>query len=64
MTIYTTVIILALLAVVVSLVWGVGSMAHGGQYDAEHSEHLMIARVGFQALAFILLIIALLFPYS
>jgi len=48
MTLYTSVIIHALLAVVGSLAWGVASMAHAG----------------FQVLAFVLLILALLFPFS
>ena len=64
MTLYTFIIIVALLAVIASLVWGVASMAHGGHYDKEHSEHFMIARVGFQALAFILLLMTLLFPFA
>ena len=64
MTIYTSAILFALFAVVVSLVWGVASMAHGGHYDEEHSEPLMIARVGFQALAFVILILALIFPLA
>jgi len=53
-------IILALIATIISLGWGIGSMAHGGSYDAKHSEQLMSARVGFQALAVVLLLIALL----
>lgn len=58
MNILTVLIILALLATVVSLGWGVGSMAHGGHYDEEHSTQLMGARVGLQALAIALLIVA------
>ena len=62
MTILTSIVIVLMIAAVASLIWGVASMAQGGHYDDEHSEHLMMARVGFQALAFIVLIIALLFP--
>jgi len=61
MNILTTAVILALIGVVATLVWGVGSMAHGGTYDREHSEKLMFTRVGIQAAAFILIILALFF---
>ena len=50
-------IILALIATILSLGWGIGSMAQGGTYDAEHSKQLMSARVGFQAVAVVLLLI-------
>ncbi len=52
-------IVLALIATVASLGWGIGSMAHGGSYDAEHSNQLMRARIGFQAVAVVLLLIVL-----
>lgn len=58
MTILTTLIVLALVATIVSLAWGVGSMAAGGQYDDKHYTQFMSARVGFQAVAIVLLIIA------
>jgi len=58
MTILTTLIVLALVATIVSLVWGLGSMAAGGQYDDKHYTQFMTARIGFQALAIVLLIIA------
>ena len=58
MTILTTLIVLALVSTIVSLVWGVGSMAAGGQFDDKHFTQFMTARVGFQALAIVLLIIA------
>jgi Hypoxia induced protein conserved region/Protein of unknown function (DUF2909) len=63
MTLFTYLVIAFMVATVASLIWGVTSMAHGGHYDDEHSEKLMIARVGFQALTFVLLIIALLFSF-
>ncbi|MBT8147528.1 MAG: twin transmembrane helix small protein [Gammaproteobacteria bacterium] len=50
-------IILALIAVILSLGWGIRSMGKGGSYDAEHSNQLMSARVGFQAVAVVLLLI-------
>ena len=52
-------IIMALIATIISLGWGIRSMAQGGSYDAEHSAQLMNARVGFQAVAVVLLLIAL-----
>ena len=55
----TILIIAALLATVVSLVIGIGYMGKGGESDEEHSAQLMFARVGLQALTFILLLVAL-----
>lgn len=45
----------ALLLIIASLVAGVISMAHGGEYDRKHSTHFMFARIGFQVLAVVLL---------
>lgn len=56
----TVLIIMALIATIVSLGWGLGSMAHGGEYDAKHSGQLMNARVAFQGVAVVLLLIVLL----
>lgn len=58
MTVLTLLIGLALVATIISLAWGVGSMAAGGQYDDKHYTQFMTARVGFQGLAIVLLIIA------
>lgn len=63
MTILTMLIMLALLATVVALGTGIMSMAHGGQFDDEHSEQFMFARIGLQGLTFILLLIAVLVNY-
>lgn len=60
MTILTALIMTALLATIVSLFWGVGSMAFGGQFDVKHSTHLMSARVILQGLVVVLLLISLL----
>lgn len=60
MTTLTTLIIFALIATIAALGWGIGSMAHGGSFDAKHSHQFMSARVGFQGLAIVLLLIALL----
>ena len=54
----TAIIVLVLLATMVVLGWGVGSMVHGGHYDEEHGTQLMGARVGFQLLAIVLILIA------
>ncbi len=60
MSILTILIVLAMLATLGVLVMGVGSMAHGGKYDDEHSQQFMYARVGLQGVTFILLVVALL----
>lgn len=60
MSILTILIVLAMLATLGVLVMGVGSMAHGGKYDDEHSQQFMYARVGLQAITFVLLVVALL----
>ena len=58
MSILNIVILLALLATVIALGSGIWSMAHGGKYDAEHSEQFMYARIGLQGLTLVLLLIA------
>ncbi len=63
MSVLTMAVILGFVAVVATLVWGVASMAHGGSYDREHSEELMFTRVGIQALAFALIVFALIFSF-
>ena len=63
MNILTITVILALVAVIATLALGVGSMAHGGAYDREHSEQLMFTRVAIQAVAFVLIIVALFFSF-
>jgi len=63
MSVLTVTVIIGFIAVVATLIWGVGSMAHGGTYDREHSEELMFTRVGIQALAFALIVFALIFSF-
>ena len=58
MTLLTTLIMLALVATIVSLVWGIGSMAHGGNFDAKHSTQFMSARVVSQGLIIVFLLMA------
>jgi hypothetical protein len=61
MELLTLLIIAALLATIASLVMGIWSMGHGGEFDEKHSNQLMRARVGFQGLALVLLLVALYF---
>lgn len=59
MDLITILVILALLATIVSLGWGIISMAHGGAYDQNHSAKLMNGRLLFQASALALIYVAL-----
>jgi sugar phosphate permease len=52
-------IILALIATVISIVMGIGSMTRGAEYDDKHSGQFMNARIIFQGIAALLLLIAL-----
>lgn len=47
--------IAVLLLIIASLVTGVISMSKGGEFDRKHSEHFMYFRIGFQALAVLIL---------
>jgi len=58
MSLLTVTVVLALIATIVTLAWGIGSMATGGSYDEKHSEQLMFTRIGIQAFAFVLLLVA------
>lgn len=53
-------IVLGILATVVILFTGLGSMVKGGEFDDRHSHQLMFARVGVQGLTLLLLVIAVL----
>ncbi len=59
MKIITILVVLALIATVISIVMGVSSMTRGGEYDDKHSGQFMNARLIFQGIAAILLIMAL-----
>ena len=61
MTLLTIVIVIALLATVGALLWGIVSMARGGEFDQHHSHQLMFARVGLQGITLLFLLIALFF---
>jgi len=58
MSLLSITVVLALIATVITLAWGVGSMARGGSYDEKHSEQLMFTRIGIQTFAFVMLLIA------
>jgi hypothetical protein len=60
MNMLTAFVLLAALAVVISLFNGIVSMAHGGEDDARQSHWLMFKRVGWQAAAVLFLLFALL----
>ncbi|MDH5512471.1 MAG: twin transmembrane helix small protein [Gammaproteobacteria bacterium] len=59
MKIITILVILALLATVASMVAGLRSMTKGGTYDDKHSGQFMNARILFQGIAALLLVMAL-----
>jgi hypothetical protein len=56
----TLFIFMASAAAAVALATGVSSMAHGGTSDQLHSHQLMFQRVGWQALAVLLVLLAML----
>jgi hypothetical protein len=60
MDILVALVLLAMLATIGALATGIGSMAGGGGFDDRHSHHLMLARVGLQALTIALLLTVLL----
>ncbi len=59
MSLLSLMIILALLATIGALGAGLVSMMRGGEYDRQHSTQLMTARIGFQGVAVLLLLVAL-----
>ncbi len=59
MDLLTLVIVACLILTATILIIGVGSMAQGGAFDEKHSEQLMFARVGMQAITLLLLFVAL-----
>ena len=58
MTFLTVVIVLAMLTTIGVLVTGIWSMAHAEETDRKHSDQLMAARVGVQAVTLLLLFLA------
>lgn len=60
MQIFDILIILAILAVTITLGFGLYSLFRGGEYSRSHSNKLMRLRVGLQAVAVILLVVGML----
>lgn len=58
MEILNMAIIGALIMTVGLIGTGIWSMAHGGEFDREHSTQIMFARVGMQGITFLLLLLA------
>jgi len=56
----TILVLVAAAAAAMSFTKGVASMAHGGEADQLHSHELMFQRVGWQGLAVLFLLLALL----
>ncbi|MBI3067479.1 MAG: twin transmembrane helix small protein [Betaproteobacteria bacterium] len=59
MSILTLLVLLAVLATIASLTLGITSMAHDGEVAHRNSAQWMVARVTFQAAAFLLILLAL-----
>jgi hypothetical protein len=59
MNLLTIAILFALMAVVYSLIGGVSSMAAGREVGHHTSEQWMMMRIGFQALAVVLLLVVI-----
>lgn len=64
MSLLSITVVLALIATIITLAWGLGSMARGGSYDEKHSEQLMFTRIGIQTFAFVMLLIAVFLTVS
>ena len=64
MNLLTIIIVLAMVTTAAILVLGIGSMAHGGEYDEKHETQFMFARVALQGATFLLLLFALYLAHS
>ena len=60
MSLMTALVLAAMLATIASLIAGITSMATGGEVAHSNSVQWMVRRVGFQALALLLIVLALL----
>lgn len=56
----TILVMLGALATVIVLLRGVGTMTEGGEFESLHSQQLMFARVGVQAITVLFILVALL----
>ena len=59
MNLLTFLMVMGLLFTAGALVLGVGSMAHGGEYDRSHTVRFMSARVFLQGLTLLIFVVAL-----
>jgi hypothetical protein len=59
MSFFTVVVLAAALATVVALVSGISSMVTDGEVGHLDSNHWMVRRVAFQAVAFLLVLLAI-----
>ena len=59
MSFFTVVVLAAVFAAVVALVSGISSMATGHEVGHRDSAHWMVMRVEFQAVAFLLVLLAI-----
>ena len=59
MNVLSFLMVMGLLAAAGALIMGIGSMAHGGEYDRNHSVKFMSARVALQGLTLLIFIIGL-----
>jgi hypothetical protein len=58
MNMLTLLVVLAMLATVTSLAAGITSMTHDGEVGHRTSGQWMVMRVGFQAVAFVLILLS------
>ena len=63
MSAMTVLVLVGVGATVWTLVEGIASMAHGGEYDQLHSNELMIRRVALQGVTLLLIVFALLLQH-
>ena len=59
MSMLSIVVVIGLIATICALGAGVVSMVRGGEFDHRHGSELMVARVGFQGVAVMAILIAL-----
>lgn len=59
MNFFTVVVLAAVLATIVALISGISSMATDSEVGHRDSAHWMELRVGFQAVAFVLVLLAI-----
>ncbi len=59
MSLFNILVVVALVATMASLFWGLLSMVRGGEYDEGHSAKLMNTRIAFQGVALLLMLAAL-----